>query len=362
MITGSDNEVTVADNPPQQLDASIELPAMTHTRSADYSQTIALADQASSAETTALPPVHSSNASDTSAIMREKETSAGPAMSDAAVANSISFGPPSLRYTIHNRKWAITRFWLLILFDSIAVPLVLYYTLWYLTDLSPNTVFSISTACIGGASIFEYVLRFWHLWRHNSTCRVIGARRWYLDYFHWNFSIAWIFIMVELIVGCIFTNPPIRLLAMPLSSLCFWFAFVLFVEDGLRFLHKPAPLRISSVAKGSPMRPGIYSILEDVVAVDGGGGTEFRTRLDERFQASHYFRQMLHRLSTLWAVGAAGAATVTTILVFTLERDAAYAVGWVLPWLWAALWTCLTFWYVKRCLRYERENWGKQVA
>ncbi len=108
--------------------------------------------------------------------------------------------PPPLNYTLWTRKFSIFWFWSLILFDSIAMPIVLYFCLWYLTDLSPNTVFSIVTAALGGASIIEYVLRFWRLWKKGSTCRCIGARRSYLDWFHWNFSFAWIVVMIELIV------------------------------------------------------------------------------------------------------------------------------------------------------------------
>ena len=108
--------------------------------------------------------------------------------------------PPPLNYTLWTRKMSIFIFWSLILIDSIAMPIALYFGLWYGTDLSPNTVFSIVTAALGGVSILEYVVRFWRLWKHDSTCRVIGARRAYLDWFHWNFSAAWVVVMVELIV------------------------------------------------------------------------------------------------------------------------------------------------------------------
>lgn len=108
--------------------------------------------------------------------------------------------PPSLNYTLRTRKLSILFFWSLIIFDSVAMPLLLYFTLWYLTDLSPNVVFSIVTAALGGISIFEYVLRFWRLFKKSSNCRVIGARRMYLDWFHWNFTLAWVIIMLELIM------------------------------------------------------------------------------------------------------------------------------------------------------------------
>jgi hypothetical protein len=92
------------------------------------------------------------------------------------------YAPPSLEYDLRTRKRSIFIFWFLILFDSIVMPLALYFGLWYGTDLSPNTVFSIVTAALGGISIFEYVLRFWHLWKKGSTCRVIGGRRSYVRY------------------------------------------------------------------------------------------------------------------------------------------------------------------------------------
>ena len=116
--------------------------------------------------------------------------------------------PPPLNYSLWKRKWSILIFWSLILIDSIAMPIVLYICLWdFVPSLSPNTVFSIVTAALGGISIFEYFARFWRLWKKGSTCRVIGARRMYLDWFHWNFTVAWVIIMVELIV---YAKHPLR--------------------------------------------------------------------------------------------------------------------------------------------------------
>lgn len=119
--------------------------------------------------------------------------------------------PPPLNYTLHTRYRSIFIFWLFIVIDSVAMPIGLYYGLWYgvgpgsVADddkeiMSANTVYSIVTAAIGGASILEYFVRFWRLFKKGSTCRVIGARRWYLDAFHWNYTLAWLIVMVELIV------------------------------------------------------------------------------------------------------------------------------------------------------------------
>jgi hypothetical protein len=136
---------------------------------------------------------------------------------------------------------------------------------------------------------------------------------------------------------------------MPVSSMFYAFGLQMLLIDGLRYLRVPAPLRISSLPRGSPLRPGIYSIIEDVCAVDGGGGTEFRQRLNLRYVASHYFRRMLHRLTLFWALGALLVAAGTTVVVFTADKNVAYVVCNLpgcergltgLGWLDDALWVC----------------------
>ncbi|KAK6442364.1 hypothetical protein LTR95_001410 [Oleoguttula sp. CCFEE 5521] len=276
--------------------------------------------------------------------------------------------PPPLNYTLRTRKFAIAWFWTIVVFDSAVMPLALYYGLWYglheqtPSRMSANTVFSIVTAAIGGLSIFEYFVRFWRLWKKNSTCRVIGARRMYLDSFHWNYTLAWLVVMIELIVGSVQEDPPIRLLAMPCPTMLYVFGTELLILDTMRYFSLPAPFRLSSVPKGAQVRPGIYSIIEDVVAVDGSGGTDFREALNKRYEASHIFRAMLRRLGLFWSLGAQGFAVVCTILVFTLQKDGAYAVGWAAPFIWAGVWTLLTIWYVKKMLKVEAEAWAQELA
>ncbi|CAK3849009.1 Hypothetical predicted protein [Lecanosticta acicola] len=273
--------------------------------------------------------------------------------------------PPPLNYNLWERKWFIVLFWSMIIIDVVGQPIALYFGLWYgLTrkQLSANAVFSIVTAAIGGVSIFEYVLRFWRLFKKGSTCRVIGARRMYLDWFHWNFSLGWAIIMIELIVGTIPENPPIRLLSMPLASMLYAFGTELLIVDTLRYFQIPSPCRMSSIPKGAQLRPAIYTVIEDVIAVDGSGGTAYREALNKRYESSHMFRAMLRRLGIFWSFGAEGMAVVTTILVFTITGEAAYVVGWSAPFAWAGIWTLLTIWYVKGQLKQEKKAWAEEIA
>lgn len=149
---------------------------------------------------------------------------------------------------------------------------------------------------------------------------------------------------------------------MPVPSMLYAFGTELLIVDILRIFHVPAPIRISSMPAGSQLRPCIYSIIEDVVAVDGSGGTAFREALNRRYEASHTFRAMLRRLGVVWAIGAQSAAVVLTILIFTIQDQAAYVVGWSVPFVWAGVWSAGTWWYVERMLRRERVSWAEEVA
>ena len=148
---------------------------------------------------------------------------------------------------------------------------------------------------------------------------------------------------------------------MPLSSMVFTFGTELMIIDLMRYFQLPAPCRISSIPKGAQLRPGIYSIIEDVIAVDGSGGTEYREAFNRRYEASHIFRAMLRRLGFYWAVGAQLCAALTTTLIFTLSDDAAYSVGWSLPFVWAGIWVIGTIWYVKKKLREEKTTWHEEA-
>ncbi|KAL9096167.1 MAG: hypothetical protein Q9165_001690 [Trypethelium subeluteriae] len=144
---------------------------------------------------------------------------------------------------------------------------------------------------------------------------------------------------------------------MPVPTLTFAFGVELLIVDAARLMGLRAPFRISSLPQGAPLRPGIYSIIEDIIAVDGSGGTEFRERFNARYNASHDFRQMLHRLTLFWAVPACLIAGATTAVIFTAPKDVAYVIGWTVPFAWAAIWALITTKWVQISLRDEHRRW-----
>jgi hypothetical protein len=117
------------------------------------------------------------------------------------------------------------------------------------------------------------------------------------------------------------------------------------------------PFRFGSAESGGGVKPAVYYIVEDVVAVDGNGGVEFRGAWTARYESSEVFRRMIWTLSLVWMLAFYVLAAVLGVLVMkVLPREAVYAVGWAAPFPVAGMMAWMTIWYVKRVLRREREE------
>ena len=86
-------------------------------------------------------------------------------------------GPPPLPINLREHKVSIAIVWSIIVVDSAVLPVVLFYVLWFCTDLSPATTFAILTAAFGFVSLLEYVVRMWRLLRKDDNMRPIGSKR-----------------------------------------------------------------------------------------------------------------------------------------------------------------------------------------
>ncbi|KAL4738608.1 hypothetical protein BDV11DRAFT_131322 [Aspergillus similis] len=286
------------------------------------------------------------------------DSEANPSTAEAPAAPEGSTSePPPLPYSLRDRKKSIAFFWFLFILDCTAQPLGLYFGLWYGTNLSHNLVFTIVTISLGGISVFEYFYRLYNLFRSDSTTRPLNARKSWI-----NFTIVWLILAVELITGTVPEEPYVRLVAMVLPTVMFYFGAVYLSLDILRACGFRAPFRISSTPKGAVMPTALYVLIEDVVAVDGGGGQMYRYALRTRYLSSPYFRRMLVQMNFFWAGGSIIWAAAITAMVFTTPQDAAFVIGWSVPFVWAALWTLITIPWVQSDLRREKEAWRTNGA
>lgn len=119
----------------------------------------------------------------------------------------------------------------------------------------------------------------------------------------------------------------VRLVAMVLPTVMFYFGLVHLSLDVLRACGHKAPFRISSTPKGSVMPTALYVLIEDVVAVDGGGGQMYRYALRTRYLSSPYFRRMLFEMNCFWGGGSVIFAAAITAVIFTTPENIAYTVS-----------------------------------
>ncbi|KAI9880420.1 MAG: hypothetical protein M1830_003460 [Pleopsidium flavum] len=237
--------------------------------------------------------------------------------------------PPELPYSLRNHKLSIAIAWTILTINSCILPLVLFYALWFGTSLSRNIVVGINTAVFGVIALVSYSVRMWHLLKTDPHHRPLGSGRGSLDFFQINFTIGFIIVTIELVLGTKPKPPLVRLSAMPPTSLIFLVGGQLALFAALSGLGFRTPFRISSLPRGVAMRPGIYTIIEDVIAVDTGTGRSYREALEARYQASPLFRQMLHQLNLFWSISALAVGAVVTAVVFipSVPETVAYGVG-----------------------------------
>ncbi|KAL1593285.1 hypothetical protein SLS60_010893 [Paraconiothyrium brasiliense] len=219
------------------------------------------------------------------------------------------------------------------------------------------------TAVLGVFTAIATIDRVWQLIRFSPEYRPLNSPRYALDVFQWGYF------LVLIIISALVTSAlgredkdhddhdfQIRLMSLPAAVLMYVVATLTALSLALNRSGWQLPFRFGSLEAGNVLRPAVYYIVEDVVAVDGGGGIEYRKAFGARYDSSPIFRQMIFDLSLVWMLYFYVFAILFTILVFRLPIAAVYAVGWAGPFPLAGIIAVWTTFYVKARLRKEREN------
>ncbi|TID26311.1 hypothetical protein E2P81_ATG00786 [Venturia nashicola] len=268
-----------------------------------------------------------------------------------------------LPYSLHSRYASIAIAWTVIIIPPVFLNLGLFYGLWYGTRMDRMLVLTLPTAILGIFTIIAIFERVWKLIRPSPEYRPSGSPRYGLDIFQWGYFLA-LACISTLITSTLSRDDrdddnhafQIRLLSLPAALLMFLVATLTFLSLLLNWLALKIPFRFGSVDKNNILRPAIFYIVEDVVAVDGEGGVEYRRAFNSRYEESHIFSDMIWELSVAWMVGFYLMAILVTALVMKLPVAAVYAVGWAAPFPVAGLMAMATIYFVKDELRREREE------
>ncbi|KAK4236598.1 hypothetical protein C8A03DRAFT_35499 [Achaetomium macrosporum] len=293
-------------------------------------------------------------------------SSTGMGRTSTAIEGPVDFselpGLPRLRYRILDYKLKLSIIVGLLVLESSLLPISLYYGLILGTTLRSGIVFAIITSFFGIVTGIEFALRCYKLVFKGDTYRPRGGTRWSFDFTHWTLSFGYTVMTGILIAFAIPHNPIVRPLAMPVALFLVQVGLQLAWHGWMHATGRPAPFKISSIEKGERVRPLVFTLIEDVVAVDGAGGREYREALLARYGASPRFRKLIARQNWFWAVGALVDGIGTLVVVWTVPERVAYGVGWGSPLVFVLIWTTISVHWAHRSLRREKELWREEHA
>lgn len=198
--------------------------------------------------------------------------------------------------------------------------------------------------------------------------------------------LTWVSVLTITVLTALFTvgiaphNVWLRVLWMPAPAILYCFGGVLFLITLYSYMgchhfelaQRPEKKRYKCISNhrggsyaNSPTKvlPGVYYFIEDIVAVNAGGGRPYGEALVARYKASPRFRRMIHMQSWFWSIPALNLAIpLTTISVIPqVPATVAYGVAWIVPFLWATIWGIITIQWCKRDIARERREWEAAI-
>lgn len=214
------------------------------------------------------------------------------------------------------------------LFFTSILPVVLYFILKYGASLSPHTTFIIILPVIGLPALFGFVVRTYKLVRFQDY-RPLGCNTWWtFDYFHFNFILGIIYVVILFTFGNTEDETNMRLLSLYLPLVMFRLSGPFILVRLVDFCGLRTPFRISSSPKGSSIPSGAAVVAEDIIAVDGSCEAEFRAAWQARLAISPAAARTAFRMDWLWGVSGLSCGAVLMVIVFTADNpDIGFALG-----------------------------------
>lgn len=301
----------------------------------------------------------STSASTASTIM-EMENIGKPRDSYEAPTEQMTYrGPPRITFDPWTRKKGIAISLLILLTFDLILPCFLYYVLTYLTDLDAVDVIGYAALCLGLGELIELPVRGWRLWRRRSEVGPLGSeRKIEFDVLFWGYLIGTIVAVVPYIIACDGDEPIYWLFLFTPAFLFAFTAFPLF----LTMIPFRLPFRISSDPKGTLVKPAVFYIVEDFVAVDANAGRQFREEWALRYDSSPPFRALLREMNAFWAVGLLVFIGALAGVTWGLPFVVAYAVSFALIFVWMGVWAAATYAWVWRFQEHEKQWFAGRAA
>jgi hypothetical protein len=158
--------------------------------------------------------------------------------------------------------------------------------------------------------------------------RPINGNRWAFDCSEYIIAIVVTVIGLELVIATATKNVKVGLISMAPPSVLYTIGGYAFIQNTAHCLHIRAPFTLSSIKRGSLTPPPLFTVMEDVFAVDGSHlGLPARQAMLDLYHGSQRFRSQLMLWSWVWAILPLGVAIGLSIVVGLVKETTAFGIS-----------------------------------
>ncbi|KAK5449351.1 hypothetical protein LTS15_008894 [Exophiala xenobiotica] len=274
---------------------------------------------------------------------------------------------PQLPFTWRHgfKRWKLGFTIFIMVVDACVLPIVLYYSMKFAGHVQGWIIFAIVATIWGGPTYVEFAVRSWRLIKKENFFRPLGtSNRWAFDITHWISSLTIAAVTAFLIIGSAPHIVWIRVLSMPAPAILYCVGGSVFILTMYSLTGRKAPFRISSTPKGGEVYPGVYYLMEDIVAVNAGAGRPFREAMAARYAASPRFRRMIKVQSLFWSIPSLVVAIVCTVIIVIhpISKEVGYGVGWGVPFVWIGIASAISIPWIRRDMHLETITWEQDFG
>ncbi|BFZ54040.1 hypothetical protein PYCC9005_001071 [Savitreella phatthalungensis] len=289
------------------------------------------------------------------------------------VENVSSEGLPALPFDLWRRRNRIALGVMLLFFFDVAVPLILYYILQDSTGLSDEDVLGYACLSVGIGELLELPVRGYRLCRWPRVYNGCGIdKRSAFDLLFWWYIVATIIGVVPYAVATSLPSGPLYKVFLMTPGMVVGFASAacfLSLMPGKAGVQLdaidyglPAPFRLSSDRAGEPIKPFVYYVVEDFLAVDCKQGRPWREACRARWLASPHFRRLMWHGTLFWGIGGLVFIAILAALTWGATFNVAYGLSFVWLFLWMMLCAATSWLYVRRSLVLERIAFSRRAV
>ena len=251
------------------------------------------------------------------------------------------------RLSSHRRNWAI---WFgLFVFDGSILPIILFYSLWYGSSLSRWTIFALITSLSFWTSYHKWFSRGWRLVKKDPKYRPLGGGRWWFDCSYYVLSLALLVVIVELVAATSTKKVKVGVIAMAPPSVLYVVAAFMLGQNCMHVLGMRAMWTISSVKRGESVPPPLFTVMEDVFAVDGcHEGRSAREAMLAMYEGNARLRSTLVWWSWFWGFACLAAAVAMSVVVGVAKQTTCFGVTYGVCFPFIVLMSLITAWWMER--------------